>query len=190
MSRPSTAITLGSSSSCGNQKSSTYSSHSERGSRKGQQIQNQHSNPRYMTSRSSIGTTESQTIICALSEARGISPTVGLAFVNISTGESVLSQICDSQFYVRTLNKLEVFQPTEILIVSTHGPPNPKSKMYMVIEENIPNSRLITIDRKYWSESAGLDYIQQLAFHEDIEAIKFTIAGNYFATCCFAAVRA
>ena len=135
-----------------------------------------------------IGGGESQQIICAVSEGRGITPTVGLAFVNISTGEAVLSQICDNQFYARTLNKLQVFDPSEILIVSTSGPPNPKSKMYLVIEENILGARIVTVDRKYWSESAGLDYIQQLAFLEDVEAIKSAIGGNYFATCCFSAV--
>jgi DNA mismatch repair protein MSH4 len=135
-----------------------------------------------------IGGGEAQKIVCAISEGRGISPTVGLAFVNISTGEAVLSQVCDNQFYVRTLNKLQVFEPTEILIVSTAAPPNPKSKMYQVIEENILGARIITVDRRYWSEAAGLEYIQQLAFGEDVEAIKVAIGGNYFATCCFAAV--
>jgi DNA mismatch repair protein MSH4 len=135
-----------------------------------------------------IGGGESQQIVCAVSEARGISPTVGLAFVNISTGEAVLSQICDNQFYVKTLNKLQIFDPTEILIISTAGPPNPKSKMYHLIEENIPGARIITVDRKYWSEPAGLDFIDQFAFVEDVQAIKVAIGGNYFATCCFAAV--
>jgi DNA mismatch repair protein MSH4 len=108
--------------------------------------------------------------------------------VNISTGEAVLSQICDNQFYVKTLNKLQIFDPTEILIISTAGPPNPKSKMYHLIEENIPGARIITVDRKYWSEPAGLDFIDQFAFVEDVQAIKVAIGGNYFATCCFAAV--
>lgn len=129
-----------------------------------------------------------QQIVCAVSEARGISPTVGLAFINISTGEAVLSQICDNQFYVRTCHKIQVFEPTEILIVSTAAPPNQKSKMYSVIEEEIPGSKIIALDRKYWSETAGLEYIQQLAFVEDVEAIKVAIGGNYFATCCLAAV--
>lgn len=108
--------------------------------------------------------------------------------MNISTGEAVLSQICDNQFYARTINKLHVFDPTEILIVSTSGPPNPKSKMYSVVEENIVGAKIVTVDRKYWSESAGLEYIQHLAFFEDAEAIKVAVEGNYFATCCFAAV--
>lgn len=130
---------------------------------------------------------ESQQIICAVSESRGVSPTVGLSFVNITTGEAVLSQICDNQFYARTLNKLQVFEPTVILIISTCGPPNP-SKMYLVIEENIIGATITLVDRKYWVESAGLDFIQQLAFVEDVEALKVAVEGNFFATCCFAAV--
>ena len=137
---------------------------------------------------SALSTAESQKIICAISEARGVTPTVGLAFVNISTGEAVLSQICDTQFYVRTINKLQVFEPTEILIVSTSAPPNPKSKMYQVIEENIPDVRIHSVDRRYWSEVVGLENISQLAFEDEVEAIKISIGGNYFATCCFAAV--
>ncbi|RDL36911.1 p-loop containing nucleoside triphosphate hydrolase [Venustampulla echinocandica] len=134
-----------------------------------------------------FGGGESQQIICAISEGRGITPTVGLSFVNISTGEAVLSQICDNQFYARTLNKLQVFEPTEILIVSTVAPPNPKSKMYQIVEENIYGAKMVAIDRKYWSETLGLDFIRQLAFSQDLEALKVAIGGNYFATCCFSA---
>lgn len=130
---------------------------------------------------------DSQQIICAVSESRGVSPTVGLSFVNITTGEAVLSQICDNQFYARTLNKMQVFEPTLILIIASCGPPNP-SKMYLVIEENIIGSKIVTVDRKYWVEFAGLEFIQQLAFVEDVEALKVAVEGNFFATCCFAAV--
>jgi DNA mismatch repair protein MSH4 len=137
---------------------------------------------------STIGGGESQQIICAISEGRGVSPTVGMAFVNTSTAEAVLSQICDNQFYARTLNKLQIFEPSVILIVSTSGPPKPKSNMYQIVEDNILGATIVTVDRRYWSESAGLEYIQKLAFIEDVEAIKVAIGGNYFATCCFSAV--
>ncbi len=49
---------------------------------------------------------ENQEIICAVSESRGISPTVGLAFVNLDTAEAVLSQICDSQTFVNIFESL------------------------------------------------------------------------------------
>lgn len=135
---------------------------------------------------SAAGGVNSQRIICAISESRGISPTVGLAFVNISTGEAVLSQICDTQTYVRTMHKLAVFDPSEILIANTAF--NSNSKMLSFIEENVPDIHITPLDRKYYAETTGLDYIQQLAFVEDVEAIKIAIGGNYFATCCLAAV--
>ena len=136
-----------------------------------------------------IGANEGNQIICAVSEARGVSPSVGVAFINISTGEAVLSQICDNQSYVKTIHKLAVFEPSCILIVSTACPPCSKSVLYIIIEEELPGIRIVPLSRKYWSETAGLEYIQTLAFREDVEAIKVAIEGNFYATCSFSAVR-
>lgn len=131
-----------------------------------------------------------QQIICAISESRGISSLVGLSFVNITNTEAVLCQISDNQTYVRTIHKLWVFQPSEILFMNTAA--QPKSKMFSIIEANLPtylpNSRVTIIDRKYWSENEGLEYIQDLAFKQDVEAIKVSVGGNFYATCCIAAV--
>lgn len=137
---------------------------------------------------SSIGASENHQIVCAVSEARGVTPSVGVAFVNISTGEAVLSQICDTQFYIKALHKISVFEPTCILIVSTACPPSPKSSLYSSIEENCPGIRLVPLNRKYWSENTGLEYIQGLAFREDVEATKVAIDGNFYSTCAFSAV--
>ncbi|KAF2474591.1 uncharacterized protein BDR25DRAFT_383924 [Lindgomyces ingoldianus] len=143
---------------------------------------------RLRTGASTIARVEAQQVVCAVTESRGISPTVGLAFVNLDTGESVLCQICDSQTYVRTVHKLRVYGPSEILIVGTAA--SPKSKLFSIIEENIEaiDSKLTLLDRRYWAESVGIEYIQQLAFAEDVEAIKISVSGNYYAVCCIAAV--
>ena len=129
----------------------------------------------------------SQEIICAISESRGVSTTVGLAFINLSTSEAVLCQICDSQTYVRTVNKIGVFDPTEILFMSTAK--DSQSKLYSIVRENLPELTVTFIDRKYWSDKSGHDYVEMLAFPEAIESIKVFLDGNYFAACCFAAVR-
>ena len=141
------------------------------------------------TARSTIAGIEAQTIICAVSESRGVAPTIGLAFVNVETCETVLSQICDTQTYVRTVQKLHIFGPSDVLIVATAA--SPKSKLLSVIEDNLDDlgTCVTLLDRRYWAESTGLEYIQQLALIEDGETIKTTIAGNYFAVCCLAAVR-
>ncbi|KUI66798.1 hypothetical protein VM1G_02290 [Cytospora mali] len=136
---------------------------------------------------SSIGASEGNQIICAISEARGVSPSVGVSLINISTGEAVLSQICDNQSYVKTTHKLAVFEPSRILIVATACPPNPKSSLYATIEEELPGVPIVPLNRAYWSETAGLEFIQALAFREDVEAIKVAIEGNFYATCSFSA---
>jgi DNA mismatch repair protein MSH4 len=127
----------------------------------------------------------SQDIICAISESRGISSTVGLAFVNLSTAETVLCQICDSQTYAKTVTKIAVFEPTEILFMSSAK----GSKLFYIIQENIPDTTYTFLDRRYWSEKVGHEYVDRLAFPQDVETIKITLGGNYFASCCLAAVR-
>jgi DNA mismatch repair protein MSH4 len=146
------------------------------------------STARPRTAASTIARVENQHVVCAVAESRGISPTVGLAFVNLDTAESVLCQICDSQTFVRTVHKLRVYGPSEILIVSTAA--SPKSKLFSIIEESLEDigSKLTLLDRRYWAESTGYEYIQTLAFKEDVEAIRVSIAGNYYAVCCVAAV--
>lgn len=69
---------------------------------------------------------------------------------------------------------------------------SPKSKLFSIIEENleIMESKMTLLDRRYWAENMGLDYIQTLAFGEDVETIKLSVSGSYYAVCCIAAVRA
>lgn len=137
---------------------------------------------------SSIGGSENHEIICAVSEARGVTPSVGIVFVNVSTGEANLSQICDTQFYIKTLHQITVYDPSRILLVSTTFPPNPTSTLYNMILETFPGTPIVSLDRKYWSEQAGLEYLQTLAFRDDVEAIKVAIEGNFYATCALSAV--
>lgn len=127
-------------------------------------------------------------LICAVCESRGISPTVGLSFVSTSTSEAVLCQITDTQTYARTCHKIKVFAPTEILYMSTAA----DSKLVSILVENIvghdSDVELTVLDRKYWTENSGYEYIQHLALPEDLESLKVSLSGNYFALCCFSAV--
>lgn len=127
-------------------------------------------------------------ILCAVSESRGISPSIGLAFLNLTTCEAVLCQFTDTQTFARTCHKLKVFSPTEIIFSTTAT----NSKLISIITENLEvektGIRMNDIDRRYWSERSGLEYVQQLALPDDYEALHLQLAGNYYAICCFAAV--
>ncbi|KAK6516359.1 MutS protein msh4 [Arthrobotrys conoides] len=133
------------------------------------------------------GPSTSQQVICALTESRGVVAQVGLAFINISTAECTLCEICDSQTYVRTLHKLAVFDPLEILIPETILPPR-TSKLPGIIQENLPGVRLTTLPRKYYNENIGTDYISRLSFKSEAEAVQVAISGKFYAISAAAAV--
>ncbi|EQB51603.1 hypothetical protein CGLO_08838 [Colletotrichum gloeosporioides Cg-14] len=139
------------------------------------------------TSRTPLPDSENHKIVCALSEARGVTPSVGMASVNVATGEVILSQISDSRFFTRTIHELQIMEPHVVLIVSTACPPNPKSRLYSHIEENMPGTKIAPVDRRCWSELEGMHRVNTCAFREDAESIKVALEGSFYATCSFAA---
>ncbi|KAJ1331009.1 DNA mismatch repair protein MSH4 [Microdochium nivale] len=133
---------------------------------------------------------EQHQVVCAISEARGVSPTVGLALINISTNEAIICEICDTQFYFKTITKLQAYFPRNILMSSVTPTPGQYSKLAPILEHDPRLSQIPIeeLDRKYWSETAGLEYIKSLAFKEDLEAIEVAIQSHFYATSAFAAL--
>ncbi|OCT46798.1 hypothetical protein CLCR_02054 [Cladophialophora carrionii] len=126
-------------------------------------------------------------IICAISESRGISPTIGLSFVSVATSEATLCQFTDTQTYARTCHKIKIYAPSETLYMSAAE----DSKLISVVAENLEvetvGIRMTSLHRKYWSALSGQDYVRCLAFPDEVEVLKSSTAGYYFATCCFSA---
>lgn len=127
-------------------------------------------------------------VICAVAESRGVSPSVGLAVVNLSTCEAVLCQFTDTQTFARTCHKIKVFGPTEILYASSAA----DSKFIAILYENLEVDKgeicMTKLDRGCWSEARGHEHIKDLALPEDYEALRLSLTGSYFSVCCFAAV--
>lgn len=107
-----------------------------------------------------------------------------MAFVNLGTAEAVLCQICDSQIYEKTATKIGVFEPNEILFVNAAK----ESKLCYILQENLPDPMFTFLDRKFWSEKAGHEFLHRLAFQDEVDSLKVILNSNYFAACCFAAV--
>ncbi|KAM0350185.1 hypothetical protein ACHAPU_003350 [Fusarium lateritium] len=139
------------------------------------------------TASSILGLSETQSIVCAVSEARGVSPAVGVAFVNVTIGEVIISQICDNQSYVKTIHKLQLSAPSRILFMSTACPPNNPSTLFSLVQNLIPEAQIDALERSAWSETEGLEYIHNLAFKDDIEPLKVATQGKFYAISSFAA---
>lgn len=82
------------------------------------------------------------------------------------------------------MTKIRVFEPSEILFMNTVK----DSKLVHITQENVSDTTITFFDRRIWSEKSGHEYVDRLAFPEDIEMINITLGGNYFSACSFAAV--
>ncbi len=134
---------------------------------------------------------ESFEVICAVGEARGVSPSVGLAFVNITTGQAILTQINDTQFYSKTNQTIEAHGASKVLFAETPGEagaPSNKPLLLSYIEDSSPGVELVASKRRDWSEAAGLEFVQALAFREETDAIMVALEGKFYATTSFSAV--
>lgn len=90
---------------------------------------------------------------------------VGLCFINTATGLVTLTGLLDSQTYVRTIHKLNVHSPTEILIPNFYlSPPN---KLISILRANLSNVKLIGLDKKYFNYQNGLNDLSRLSFDKD-----------------------
>ncbi|ETS04648.1 hypothetical protein M419DRAFT_73388 [Trichoderma reesei RUT C-30] len=134
-----------------------------------------------------LGQSESHDVVCAVSEARSVAPTVGIATVNLSLGEVTLSQICDNQSYVKTIHKLQLASPSRIVFMPSACSPNEPSTLFALVQRLIPEAEISSHDRSAWSETAGIEFIEHLAPEGDVGPIKVAIQGKYYAVCCFSA---
>lgn len=140
------------------------------------------------TTSSVVDQSESQNIVCAISEARGVSPSVGIASINATIGEIILSQICDNQSYVRTIHKMQMTSPSRVIFMPSAVPPIKPSPLLSLVDELVPEAKVEMLERGAWSQSAGLAYVQNLAFASDVEPLKVALQGKYYAVSSFAAV--
>ncbi|GME66555.1 unnamed protein product [[Candida] boidinii] len=89
-------------------------------------------------------------VICVISESTSIPPVVGICFVDISSTDMTITQLIDSPTYVRTIHKISVFGPTEI-IVSNASKNFQGTHLVEILEENITEStKLISISQKHF----------------------------------------
>lgn len=140
------------------------------------------------TASSVLGTYDTQDIVCAVSETRGVTPSVGVAFINATLGDVTLSQILDNQSYVRTVHKMHMLSPSSIIFMSSVCPPNSPSTLYSLVRQLLPEIRIQPFDRSAWSESSGLQYVHRLAFEDDVDPLTVALQGKNHAAACFGAV--
>lgn len=72
--------------------------------------------------------------------------------------------------------------------MSTVCPPNNPSTLFSLVQNLTSDAQIDAFERSAWSETEGLEYIQNLAFKDDIEPLKVATQGKFYAISSFAAV--
>ncbi|CAG8646220.1 1598_t:CDS:2, partial [Acaulospora morrowiae] len=95
---------------------------------------------------------KSQLFIATIIEDQGVASEVEICFIDIRTSECILSQIADSQTYVKTLHKINIYNLAEILLSVIIDEPS-KLKLCKILEDNILFVTIVSIERKYFNNA-------------------------------------
>lgn len=131
-------------------------------------------------------------VLCSIFEmAKDIGTRVGVCIINYNTGELSISDFMDSQIYIRAIHKIQIHQPTEILLPSSSLNPV-VSKLAAIIKFNVSESvKISEATNRYFNSQDGLNAIYKYLMADGQKKLKVDeIADKTFALSAAAAAVA
>ncbi|KAL4244476.1 DNA mismatch repair MutS family protein [Abortiporus biennis] len=132
--------------------------------------------------------------VIAVLEGRGMGRDVGIAALEKDTGRVNLVQLADCPTYVKTLHQMHLHTPSLILvpdtflslsetsIASSAKKPTTTSVLVQCILEEFEGVPVEPVVRRYWNETAGLEFVNQLCVEDDERAATLMASSNkYYA---------
>uniref|UniRef100_A0A8B9CKP2 MutS homolog 4 n=1 Tax=Anser brachyrhynchus TaxID=132585 RepID=A0A8B9CKP2_9AVES len=139
-----------------------------------------------VTSSSAVSVHTAASVIVAVVEGRGLARgEVGMASIDLKNPEVILSQFADNTTYAKVITKLKILTPLEIIMPNTACDAG-NTKLFGLITEHFKNVTFTTVQRKYFNETKGLEYIEQLCASE-FSTIFMEVQSKYY---CLAAAAA
>uniref|UniRef100_A0A672TZ91 MutS protein homolog 4 n=1 Tax=Strigops habroptila TaxID=2489341 RepID=A0A672TZ91_STRHB len=140
-----------------------------------------------VTSSSAVSAHTAASVIVAVVEGRGLARgEVGMASIDLKNPEVILSQFSDNTTYAKVITKLKILTPLEIIMSNTACDAGNTTKLFSLITEHFKNVTFTTVQRKYFNETKGLEYIEQLCASE-FSTIFMEVQSKYY---CLAAAAA
>ncbi|XP_064929347.1 mutS protein homolog 4 isoform X4 [Columba livia] len=140
-----------------------------------------------VTSSSATSAHAAASVIAAVVEGRGLARgEVGMASIDLKNPEMILSQFADNTTYAKVITKLKILTPLEIIMSNTACDTGNTTKLFSLITEHFKNVTFTTVQRKYFNETKGLEYIEQLCASE-FSTIFMEVQSKYY---CLAAAAA
>ncbi|KAF7254801.1 hypothetical protein EYD10_01306 [Varanus komodoensis] len=141
-----------------------------------------------VTSSSAVSTHSVASVIVAVIEGRGLARgEVGMASIDLKNPEVVLSQFADNTTYAKVITKLRILTPLEIIMSNTACDTGNATKLFTLITENFKNVTFTTVQRKFFNEAKGLEYIEHLCTPEH-NTVLMEVQSKYYCLAATAAV--
>uniref|UniRef100_A0A3Q2PPU5 DNA mismatch repair protein n=1 Tax=Fundulus heteroclitus TaxID=8078 RepID=A0A3Q2PPU5_FUNHE len=137
---------------------------------------------------SSVSTVSGASVIVAIVEGRGLARgEIGMASIDLKCPELVLSQFADTGTYAKVITRIHILMPVEILMPDTASEKGKGTKLFKLISENFPGVTFTGVQRKYYNEKKGLEYIQQLCAPE-FATVLMEVQAKYYCLATAAAL--
>lgn len=104
--------------------------------------------------------------------SKDIGTRVGICIIIYNTGEMILSDFMDSQIYIRTVHKIQIYQPTDILLPNSSLSPT-VSKLATIIKFNVSeNVKICEASSRLFNNQDGLSTLAKYSINDFNQKFK------------------
>ncbi|XP_057379025.2 mutS protein homolog 4-like [Daphnia carinata] len=129
-------------------------------------------------------------VIVGLVHGRGFARNeVGMAAINLTACELHLCQMTDSHGFVKTLTKMNLFRPTEVLMPDTALVPGSPSPLAQAVSRFDADIVMTAVNRGAFNDTEGIHCVQKLAVVDHLN-ILVLIEQKYYALASVSALMA
>lgn len=130
------------------------------------------------------------TVIFSIYESsKEVDTTIGISLINFSTGEVILTEYVDSQLFIRTMNKIQLYEPTDILIPCHSVRPH-MSKLATILKLNINHEIKIHIAKSScYNNRRSIEFIKASSINK-ADGIQILLAKLYEKRHCLFSLAA
>ncbi|KAH3681696.1 hypothetical protein WICPIJ_007341 [Wickerhamomyces pijperi] len=124
-------------------------------------------------------------VICSIFEPSPHEPTIGICFMNFTTGEVTLSTILDSPTYVRTIHKIHLHEPSEI-VTPSHYLSGLGNKLITILRSNVSQDvKIVGLEKKQFGAIDGMESVKRFAFPQELKYLEKVLKDQTEALSAF-----
>lgn len=140
----------------------------------------------------SIGTHSDAVIMSIYEKGKDINTRVGLSTVNYVTGELTITEYTDSQLFIRTINKINLNDPTDIIVPSSTVSPV-LSRLASILKINLSDQvRMHVGPNKIYNKMLAYEFLKShsILSQPKLKILLEELADKSFALCSLSSVAA